>query len=190
MDRRSVYITIIVSVLLHIGVLYYVAVTWGIIPSAFEEPPEEIIAVAPPLPPPPPPPPPEEVVIEKPRFRPRAVPPPPTAVKVPPIPLKPQPPAESTSDATTILSDRQVIDSPISKPVCRYPTRAVEAEKEGVVRMTITIQADGSVSDVVIISAVPPGWFEAASEACVRRYRYRASGRVIRAPIEITWRLE
>ena len=190
MDRRSVYITIIVSVLLHIGILYYVAATWGIVPSIFEEPVDEILAIVTPPPPPPPPPPPEEVVIEKPRFRPRAVPPPPTAVKVQPIPLKPQPPAESTSDATTILSDRQVIDSPVSKPACRYPKRAEEAEKEGVVRLLITIQADGSVSDVQITSAVPPGWFEAASEACVRRYRYKASGRVIRAPIEITWRLE
>jgi TonB family protein len=109
---------------------------------------------------------------------------------VPPIPLKPQPPAESTSDATTILSDRQVIDTPVSKPPCRYPKRAEDAEREGVVKLAITIQADGSVSDVQIVSAQPPGWFEEASEACVRRYRYRASGRVIKAPIEITWRLE
>ena len=42
MDRRTVYITIIVSVLLHIAVLYYVAVTWGIVPNVLEEPTEEI----------------------------------------------------------------------------------------------------------------------------------------------------
>ncbi|MEQ1753192.1 MAG: energy transducer TonB [Micropepsaceae bacterium] len=190
MDRRSVYITIIVSVLLHIGLLYYIAVTWGIIPTEMEEKPDEVIAVTVPPPPPPPPPPPEEVVIEKPRFRPRPVPPPPVAVKVPPIPLKPQPPAESTSDATTILSDRQVIDSPVSKPPCRYPKRAEDAEKEGVVKLLITIRPDGSVSDIEVVSAVPPGWFEEASRACVARYRYRASGRAIKAPIEITWRLE
>lgn len=126
---------------------------------------------------------------EKPRFRPRPVPPPPTAVKVPPIPLKPQPPAESTADATTILSDRQVIDNPVSKPPCRYPRRAEEAQKEGVVEMMITIQPDGTVSDVEVTRAVPPGWFEAASKACVMRYRYKAPGRIIRAPIEITWKL-
>jgi protein TonB len=130
------------------------------------------------------------VVIEKPRFRPRPVPPPPAAVKVPPVPLKPQPPAETTSDATTILSDKQVIDTPVSKPPCRYPKRAEDAEREGFVRLTITIQPDGSVSDIEIVNASPPGWFEEASKQCVSRYRYKASGRVIRAPIEITWRLE
>jgi TonB family protein len=111
-------------------------------------------------------------------------------VRVPPVPLKPQPPAESTADATTILSDKQVIDSPVSKPPCRYPKRAEEAEKEGVVTLSITINPDGSVGAVQIVSARPPGWFEQASEQCVKRYRYRAAGRTIRAPIEITWRLE
>jgi protein TonB len=111
-------------------------------------------------------------------------------VKVPPVPLKPQPPAETTSDATTILSDKQVIDTPVSKPPCRYPKRAEDAEREGFVRLTITIQPDGSVSDIEIVNASPPGWFEEASKQCVSRYRYKASGRVIRAPIEITWRLE
>ena len=190
MDRRTFYITVIVSVLLHVVVLYFIAATFGFVPGLEEEKEEVVLAVATPPPPPPPPPPPEEVVIEKPRFRPRPTPPPPTAVQVPPIPLKPQPPAESTADATTILSDKQVIDSPISKPPCRYPKRAEEAEKTGVVLMTITIAPDGSVSNVEVVSAKPPGWFESASEACVKRYRYKASGRVIRAPVEITWRLE
>jgi protein TonB len=145
--------------------------------------------VATPPPPPPPPPPPEEVVIEKPRFRPRPTPPPPTAVQVPPVPLKPQPPAESTADATTILSDKQVLDSPVSKPPPKYPQRALEAEKEGIVRVRVTIQADGTVSDVVVVSAKPAGWFESAAMAAVKRWRYKASGRVIIAEVEVEFKL-
>ena len=111
-------------------------------------------------------------------------------VKVPPVPLKPQPPAESTSDATTILSDKQVIDSPISKPPPRYPQRALEAEKEGVVLVRITIQPDGSVSDAQVVSAKPTGWFESAALTAVKRWRYKSSGRVITADVEVTFKLE
>ncbi len=191
MDRRTVYITIIVSVLFHIGLLYYVAVTWGIVPSILEEPEEQVLAVVPPpslspLPPPPP----ETVVQEKPRFRPRPVPTPPVQVKVPPVPLKPQPPAESTADATTILSDKQVIDSPVSKPPPRYPQRALDDEKEGVVRIQITISPDGSVADAQVVSARPSGYFESAALAAVKRWRYKASGRTITATVEVEFKLQ
>jgi protein TonB len=130
------------------------------------------------------------VVQEKPRFRPRPVPPPPAPVKVPPVPLKPQPPAESTADATTILSDKQVIDSPVSKPPPRYPQRALEAEKEGIVRIKITIQPDGSVSEAEVVSARPSGWFESAALSAVKRWRYKASGRVIVAEVEVEFKLQ
>jgi periplasmic protein TonB len=118
------------------------------------------------------------------------VPAPPVPVKVPPVPLKPQPPAESTSDATTILSDKQVIDSPVSKPPPRYPQRALEADKEGVVRIQIKILPDGSVGDATVISAKPPGYFEQAALAAVKRWRYKASGRNITATVEVEFKLQ
>ncbi|MEQ1864630.1 MAG: energy transducer TonB [Micropepsaceae bacterium] len=190
MDRRTFYITIFISVLLHIVVLYFIAATFGFVPGLEEEKEEVVLAVATPPPPPPPPPPPEEVVIEKPRFRPRPTPPPPTAVQVPPIPLKPQPPAESTADATTILSDKQVLDSPVSRPPIKYPQRAAEAEKEGVVRVRITIQGDGTVSDVVVVSAKPPGYFENAAIQGMKRWRFKATGRVIVVEKDVEFKLE
>jgi protein TonB len=130
------------------------------------------------------------VVQDKPRFRPRPVPAPPVPVKVPPVPLKPQPPAESTSDATTILSDKQVIDSPVSKPPPRYPQRALEADKEGTVRIQIQILPDGSVGDATVISAKPPGYFEQAALAAVKRWRYKAAGRTITATVEVEFKLQ
>ena len=128
--------------------------------------------------------------MEKPRFRPRETPPPPSGVKVPPVPLKPQPPAESTADATTILSDKQVIDSPVSKPPPRYPQRALEAEKQGTVRIRITIQPDGSVSEAIVVSSTQPGWFESAALGAVKRWRYKATGRVITAEVEVEFKLQ
>jgi protein TonB len=130
------------------------------------------------------------VIIDKPRFRPRAVPPPPAPVKVPPVPLKPQPPAESTADATTILSDKQVIDNPVSKPLPRYPQRALEAEKEGVVRVRVTIQPDGTVSDAVVVYSKPEGWFESAALAAVKRWRFKAPGRVVVGEVEVEFKLD
>ncbi|NOT41992.1 MAG: energy transducer TonB, partial [Alphaproteobacteria bacterium] len=130
------------------------------------------------------------VVQDKPRFRPRPVPTPPAQVKVPPVPLKPQPPAESTSDATTILSDKQVIDSPVSKPPPRYPQRALEQEKEGIVRIRITILPDGSVGEAIVVSAKPEGVFDSAALSAVKRWRYRAAGRVITTIVEVEFKLQ
>jgi protein TonB len=201
MDRRTATITVIVSALLHLAVLSYVVTTWGIVPTLLAEPVEKVLAVAPPPPPPPPPPPVvEPLVVEKPRFRPRAVPPPPVPVKkVQPLPLKPQPPAKSTADATQILStkpavegpsDKEITDHPLSKPPGKYPQRALDEQKEGVVKLRITIQPDGSVNNAEVVSAAPPGWFETAAVATVKRWRYKAAGRVITADVEVTYKLE
>ena len=105
------------------------------------------------------------------------------------MPLKPQPPAETTADATTILSDKQIIDNPVSRPPIRYPRRAEEQEKEGVVRVRVTIQPDGTVSDVVVVSARPPGWFEQAAIDGVKRWRYKAPGRVVVAEVDVEFKL-
>lgn len=202
MDRRTLLVTIALSVLLHVGTLAYVVNAWGIVPSALAEPEVQVMAMAP-LPPPPPPPPPPEVTdvdIEKPRFRPRPVPPPPAPVKkVKPIPLKPQPPAESTADATTILAEKPVPPDPpvsstpppaASKPPPRYPERALDADKEGVVQIRITIQPNGQVSEADVVSAQPKGWFEAAALEAVRRWRYQVSPRITKTVVEIEFKLD
>lgn len=201
MDRRSLIVTTAVSALLHVGVLAYVVTSWGIVPSVLAEPEVQVMVMAPAPPPPPPPPPPEvtDVQIEKPRFRPRPVPPPPAPVKkVKPIPLKPQPPVESTADATTIVAEKPVPPDPpvsnmpppaASKPPPRYPERALDADKEGVVQIRITIQPNGQVSDADVVSAQPKGWFEEAALAAVKRWRYQASGRISKTVVEIEFKL-
>ncbi|MFM9862979.1 MAG: energy transducer TonB [Micropepsaceae bacterium] len=202
MDLSTLYKTIIASVLLHLGLLSYVASTWGIAPAHLEAPEVRVMAMAPPPPPPPPPPPLEvkDVTIQKPRFRPRPVPPPPVRIKqVKAIPLKPQPPAVSTSDATTIVAEKPVPrDPPVSnvapraasKPPPTYPDRAVDAEKEGVVQLRITIQPNGAVSEAAVVRARPEGWFETAALSAVKRWRYESSGRISTTVVEIEFKLE
>jgi periplasmic protein TonB len=201
MDRHTLYMTIIASVLLHAGVMTYVVMTWGIVPAILEEPEVEVIAM---VPPPAPPPPPEvtDVTIQKPRFRPRPVPPPPVRIKqVKPIPLKPQPPAKSTADATTIVADKAVPAAAqpavsnvppraASKPPPTYPDRAVDADKEGVVQVRITIQPNGAVSEAAIVAARPAGWFETAALSAVKRWRYESSGRISTTVVEIEFKLD
>jgi protein TonB len=98
----------------------------------------------------------------------------------PPLPITPIAP-----DAPAV----DVVDNPISQPSPQYPRRALEAEKEGFVRLRITIGPDGSVVDAQVIDARPPGWFESAAIAAVKRWRYQASGRTIQTEVEIEFKL-
>ena len=107
---------------------------------------------------------------------------PPEVPRLPPPPVVPlaPPPAATPS---------QIVARPLSQPQPVYPRRALEAEREGYVRLRITIQADGSVSDAVVTEARPSGWFENAALDAVRRWRYQPSDRTIVTPVEIQFKL-
>ena len=64
---------------------------------------------------------------------------------------------------------------PLSQPSPSYPPRALEAEKEGVVRLRLSIAPDGHVSDAKVVRSEPSGWFDRAAEEGVRRWRYAPS---------------
>jgi protein TonB len=76
-----------------------------------------------------------------------------------------------------------------SKPPPIYPERAIDAEREGVVKLRITIQPNGDVSDAAVVSARPEGWFEAAALQAVRRWRYESSGRTSTTVVEVEFKL-
>lgn len=97
----------------------------------------------------------------------------------------PLPPAPVVPD----ISAPDVVANPISQPQPRYPQRALEAEKEGTVRLRITIGPDGAVTDAQVVSSRPPGWFENAALAAVRNWRYQPSGRTIQTDVEIEFKL-
>lgn len=97
-------------------------------------------------------------------------------------PLPPTPVAEAPSSA-------DIVAHPISQPQPEYPQRALEADKEGVVRLRITIAPDGTVVEAMILNAQPKGWFDNAAIAGVKRWRYQPSGRVIQTDVEIEFKL-
>ncbi len=105
----------------------------------------------------------------------------PRAPRAPPIPDAPVLPDMSSAD---------VVANPISQPQPEYPRRALESEKEGLVRLRITIGPDGSVIDAQVVNAQPRGWFENAAINAVKRWRYQPSGRTIQTEVEIEFKLK
>jgi TonB family protein len=99
----------------------------------------------------------------------------------PPVPVAPVAPDMSGAD---------IVANPISQPQPQYPQRALEAEKEGIVRLRITIGPDGSVIDAQVVNAQPRGWFENAAIGAVKRWRYQPSGRTIQTEVEIEFKLK
>jgi TonB family protein len=110
---------------------------------------------------------------------------PPEIPRVAPPPPPVAPPVVETPAPTAA----EVVAQPISQPQPQYPERALEAEREGVVRLRLTIAPDGSVSDAVVLDARPRGWFENAALSAVRKWRYQPSGRTISTIAEIEFKL-
>jgi TonB family protein len=102
---------------------------------------------------------------------------------------EPVPGAPPLLPAMEDIPSADIVASPVAQPQPEYPRRALEAEKEGIVRLRITIGPDGSVIDAVVLSAQPRGWFENAAVSAVKRWRYRPSGRTIQTEVEIEFKL-
>jgi protein TonB len=99
------------------------------------------------------------------------------------------PPILPTSPLPLITAS-EIVAHPIEQPRPIYPLRALEREKEGVVRLRVTIAPDGHVADAVVVYANPPGWFETAAIAAVKRWRYQPPGRILEAQAEIEFKLD
>jgi len=165
---------ILFSILVHAAVLYYVAVAFNIVPpiAPSDEPPAiQVERYAPPPP----------VVIEpppkiekRPRFQQRQPNTPPVAPLVQPSPLPPI--ANPVTTGPAAIDVRQPIqEQPVSQLLPTYPRDARERDIQGKVLLSITIMPDGSVRDVRVVSARPPGYFESAAVNAVLRWRYKPS---------------
>jgi periplasmic protein TonB len=168
---------ILFSLILHIVVIYYIAVAFEIVPpfNAPDEPRNiDVVRYVPPKP---------IVEIEhkpiekKPRFRIRDPQTPPVVTTVETAPLTPQPGAASTADADVIAVNTPIVEQPVSQSLPGYPRMALERGIEGRVVMSITIMPDGSVRDVRVVNAHPRGYFESSAVRAVQSWRYRPSGR-------------
>lgn len=90
---------------------------------------------------------------------------------------------------TDVAPAAEIVATPIDQPAPTYPRRALEAGREGKVRLRITIGADGSVANAEVVAASPKGWFEAAAIEAVKRWRYRPPGHTLSTEVEIEFKL-
>jgi len=59
----------------------------------------------------------------------------------------------------------------------RYPAIALRRKIEGSVELAFTIKGDGSVTDVRVVNATPPGIFDEAAIATTKHWQFEALGR-------------
>jgi protein TonB len=62
---------------------------------------------------------------------------------------------------------------PVSRPPPRYPYQAKRRGIEGWVRVSFTVTGNGSVEDVVVEEAEPPGVFERAARTAVSGWKFQ-----------------
>ena len=102
----------------------------------------------------------------------------------PPEPVpEPQPEAQPLP---TVFRDVK----PVKKVKPKYPREAEDAHIQGRVRVRLTVEVNGSVSEARILAADPPGVFDAAVMEAVVQYIFKRDGTSYQADQEIIFKLE
>lgn len=107
-----------------------------------------------------------------------APPPAPAVVDVPPAPVA------AARVVPTIRTPRLVQDA---QP--RYPLPALRARIEGQAEVAFTIQPDGRVRDVRLLSSTPAGLFDSSALAVAQRWRFEPSGQAHASQRTVRFRL-
>ncbi len=190
-------------------------VNWSFLPSLDEPPPVELMSVILDEPPPAmeePPPPPEQPKEEK-----QPKPKPPKAVKnvtpiEPPKPLpdevpsniplpkpepkpkpepepEPEPEVEEPPELPPLPSVFQDV-KPVRKVKPKYPREAEDKKIEGRVKVRLSVELDGSVSNVEILLSEPPGVFDEEVLNAVKQYQFKRDGTTYKADQLIIFKLD
>lgn len=86
--------------------------------------------------------------------------------------------APSAAEAPLRASPSPAVRTPrlLADAAPRYPLPALRARVEGQAEVAFTIQPDGSVRDVRVLSSTPQGMFDASAAAVAQRWRFEATG--------------
>lgn len=106
----------------------------------------------------------------------------PAAAQELPRPVSTPQPAARTAQGTAtprLLQDAQP----------RYPLPALRARIEGQAEVAFTIQPDGSVRDVRLLSSTADGMFDASALAVAQRWRFEATGQAHASSRTVRFRL-
>ncbi len=79
---------------------------------------------------------------------------------------------------------------PVKKVKPKYPPEAEAQHIEGRVRVRLSVEVNGSVSEARILAADPPGVFDAAVMEAVVQYIFKRDGTSYQADQEIIFKLE
>lgn len=90
----------------------------------------------------------------------------------PPAQAAPTPPPAAPTPAPTPPPAAPANPRAISLPAPNYPVQAARQGQEGEVTLEFTINTDGSVSDISVLSARPRGVFDREAINAIRRSRY------------------
>lgn len=185
-------------------------VDWSFLPSFKEPPPLQVMSVRLEEPPPelqPVPPPPKKKPTEK-KPKPKEVkrvknvtpiePPKPLPNEVPskialpkPEPKpKPKPKKEEVQPELPPLPSVFRDVKPVRKIKPKYPREAEDKKIEGRVVVRLTVDLDGTVSNVEILISEPPGVFEEEVLKAVKQYTFKRDGTSYEANQEIIFKLD
>ncbi|MEO8158750.1 MAG: TonB family protein [Betaproteobacteria bacterium] len=103
----------------------------------------------------------------------------------PPEP-KPEPKPEEAPPLPSVFRDVK----PVKKIKPKYPPEAEAQHIQGRVRVRLTVEVNGSVSEAKILAADPPGVFDAAVMEAVVQYIFKRDGTSYQADQEIIFKLE
>ncbi|MCW5621404.1 MAG: TonB family protein [Burkholderiales bacterium] len=157
-------------------------------PQRERKPEKQIKQVEVELPPPLPDAPPPKIQVPKPEPEPKK----PKPKKEEPPPPEPEPEPEQPEpepEAPALPSVFQDI-KPVRKVRPKYPEDALGQNIEGRVRVRLSVDAEGTVTDTKILLAEPPGVFDQAVLEAVRQYKFKRDGTVYEADQEVVFKLE
>jgi protein TonB len=151
-------------------------------PKEIPPPPKKIKPRKPAIPIEPPKPLPNEVPsrIELPKPEPKPEPVPPKEEK------KPEPVPEEPPPLPSVFRDVK----PVKKVKPIYPREAEDRHIQGRVKVRLSVDLEGNVTDVEVLSAEPPGVFEEAVLTAVRQYKFKRDGTTYRADQEIVFKID
>jgi TonB family protein len=122
---------------------------------------------------------PAKIVLPKPKPKPDAEPPPEDK------PPEPEPEPE-VPPLPSVFRDVK----PVKKVKPIYPREAEDAHIQGRVRVRLSVDLEGNVTEVQMLLSEPPGVFDEAVLTAVKQYRFKKDGTTYQADQEIVFKLD
>jgi periplasmic protein TonB len=159
-------------------------VDWSFLPSWEDPPPVPVMSVRleqPPqaMPPPPPNEVPSNIALPEPEPKPKPKPKPEPEVQEP----EPEP---EVPPLPSVFRDVK----PVKKVRPKYPREAEDQKIEGRVKVRLKVELDGTVSNVEVLLAEPPGVFDDAVLEAVRQYVFKKDGTSYFANQEVIFKID